>query len=113
MEAKVTGKRGLGVCVPGDVLICASSYALRSFDETAARDVTRFMRRIAVQKRKFPDASERFQQVEGKKIGLFGESCGALPIGSSHSIVGLREKAANFIDHVFLRGIELPAIETM
>jgi len=58
-------------------------------------------------------ALESLEEVEGEEIGLLGKVLGALPVSGLYGLLRLIEKAANFVDHVFLRGVEIMTVSVM
>ena len=63
--------------------------------------------------RGFGMALESLEEVEREKIGFLREVLGALPVRGLYSLLCLIEEAANFIDHVFLRGVEVVAVSVV
>lgn len=54
--------------------------------------------------------SERFEKVEGEQIGFLRKILGAFPVGRLNSLLRLIEEAANFVDHILLRVVEVATV---
>lgn len=53
---------------------------------------------------------EGLEEVQREQVGLLGKVLGPLPVGSLYGLLRLVEEAANFVDHIFLSGVQIVAV---
>jgi hypothetical protein len=56
---------------------------------------------------------QSFEEIEREQISLSGKVFGPIPVGRLYGLLRLIEEAANFVDHVLLRVVEIAAISAV